>query len=230
MGAPDLAGRRVARGAVALVATLQLVLAEVLAASAWSPLPYSMVWNPYADLGVPECVVEPRVVCSPQWLVMDAALVVQGLLVLVALVALVDLVPGRWRRALVVPGFVLAIGFAIAGVAPAVASGDGGVRDAAHALGTVLVLVGGALAPVVAGFGLLRQWRGWAVLSIVLGAAVAIASIVGAVAGATIGVGLADRLALYPVLLWLVLTGFAVLVARRSQADRARIRAAQDGS
>lgn len=231
MGTSPFLDRRAVRGGIALVATLQYLLAETVTAMAW-PSGYSYADNFISDLGVPECLVLDRVVCSPQWLVMDAAFVVQGLIAIVAIVSLSWLLPRGWRIASVALGVAHAVGIAMVGVFPgSVAEEIGGdpVRMQLHGIGALLAIVGGNLWALVSGLALARAWRGWGLTSIGLGALGIAAAVAAGWTDLGLGPGGIERVAVYPIIAWLILTGFAVLVARRGAFEAARIRRAQEG-
>ncbi|WP_175414051.1 DUF998 domain-containing protein [Agrococcus sp. SGAir0287] len=224
--APDLTDRRVARGGIALVATTQYLVAEQVVAAAWAPAPYSFGDNYISDLGVPECLVlADRVVCSPQWLLMDAAFVLQGLLVVVATWQLAWLLPRVWRWIATALGVVHGVGMLLVGLFPgSIAEDLGGdaTRAALHGIGATLAIAGGIVWMLVAGIGLLvRRWRGVGVLSLVL-AGVGAVGLVGlallpSTPGADLGLGVGgiERLAVYPIIAWLILMGIAAVLVHR---------------
>ncbi|GAA2170826.1 DUF998 domain-containing protein [Agrococcus versicolor] len=224
--APDLTDRRVARGGVALVATTQYLIAEQVVASAWVDAPYSFGDNYISDLGVPECLVlDDRVVCSPQWLLMDAAFVLQGLIVLVAVWQLAWLLPRAWRWAATVLGGVHAVGMLLVGLFPgsiAETLGGDATRGMLHGIGASLAIAGGLVWILVAGIGMLvRRWRGVGILSIVL-SVVGLVGMAGLLLAPTtpgadlgLGIGGVERLAVYPIIAWLILMGISAVLVHR---------------
>ncbi|MFC7431474.1 MULTISPECIES: DUF998 domain-containing protein [unclassified Agrococcus] len=224
--APALTDRRVARGGVALVATVQYLIAEQVVAAEWVAAPYSFGDNYISDLGVPECLVlDDRVVCSPQWLLMDAAFVLQGVIALIAVWQLAWLLPGAWRRIAAVLGVLYGVGMVLVGVFPgsiAETLGGDAVRGALHGVGASLAIAGGLVWMLAAGIGMLvRRWRGLGTLSIAL-AAVGLVGLVGlllepTVPGADLGLGVGgiERLAVYPIVAWLILMGISAVLVHR---------------
>lgn len=214
----ELVDRRTTRGAWFLVATVQYLVAEALTAAAWSPIGYSYAHNYISDLGVPECVRLDRVVCSPLWFVMDASFVIEGIITLAALVLLARVIPRRWRVPVVALGLVYCVGIVIVGVFPgstAEVIGGSAFRATMHSLGALLAILGGNLWSIAAGAAFLRRWRGWALCSIGLGVFGIAAGIASTQTDLGLGVGGIERLAVYPIILWLILTGLAVITAGR---------------
>ncbi|GAB3302581.1 DUF998 domain-containing protein [Epidermidibacterium keratini] len=217
--------RRTALGAWLLVATVQYLIAEAVTAVSWSPVGYSYARNYISDLGVPECLTLDRTVCSPLWFVMDASFVVQGIITFVALVLLARLVPRGWRIPVVGLGVIYCVGIVIVGLFPgstAEVIGGSAFRATMHSLGALLAILGGNVWALVAGVALLPRWRGWALCSILLGVFGIAAGIISTRTDLGLGVGGIERLAVYPIIGWLILTGAALLAARRTGATGGR--------
>lgn len=224
--APDLTDRRLARGGVALVAATQYLIAEQVVSAAWTDAAYSFGDNYISDLGVPECLVlDDRVVCSPQWLLMDAAFVLQGLLVLVAVWQLAWLLPRAWRWAATALGVVHGVGMLLVGIFPgSIAEDLGGnaTRAAIHGIGATLAIGGGVAWMLVAGVGMLvRRWRGLGIVSVALalvgGVGLVGLALLPSTPGADLGLGVGgiERLAVYPIIGWLILMGIAAVLVHR---------------
>ncbi|MFS0704046.1 DUF998 domain-containing protein [Cellulomonas sp. 179-A 9B4 NHS] len=226
-GTPDAtARRRHVVGGLLLLATVQVLVVEEVVAAAWDVVPYSRARHYVSDLGLSECAeLTGRTVCSPLHAVMNAGFVVHALLVVAAVVLLRDLVPGGARRWVVGAVLAHAVGVAWVGLVPgSLTEPVGGVpRYVVHNVGSVLAVVGGNLAALVAGAALLRRHRAWAVTSLVLGGAGAVATVLDAV-GVELGrgPGAGQRATMYPAVVWLVGTGAAVVTsavrARRASA------------
>ncbi|WP_136517765.1 DUF998 domain-containing protein [Cellulomonas telluris] len=209
-------GRHVA-GALLLVATAQVLVVEEVVASAWEVVPYSRANHYVSDLGLAECAeLTGRTVCSPRHALMNAAFVVHGLLVAAAAVLLRNLLPPRARPWVLAALLAHATGVVWVGLVPgSLAEPVGGLpRYVVHNVGSVLAVVGGNVAALAAGASLLRRHRVWAVTSLVLaglGAAATVLDVVDVDVG--LGVGGSQRATMYPAVVWLVLTGGALLGA-----------------
>lgn len=242
--APDLTDRRLARGGIALVASAQYLIAEQVVSAAWTSAPYSFGDNYISDLGVPECLVlTDRVVCSPQWLLMDAAFVLQGIIAFVAVWQLAWLLPRVWRWLATALGAVYGVGMVLVGTFPgSIAEDLGGdaTRAAIHGIGALLAIGGGLVWMLVAGLGMLaRRWRGVGILSLVL-VAIGAVGLVGlallpSTPGADLGLGVGgiERLAVYPIVAWLILMGLSAVLVHRGalrQQQWERLRAEDEAA
>ncbi len=224
--ATDRARRRHVVGGLLLLATVQVLVVEAVVAAAWEVVPYSRAHHYVSDLGLAGCAeLTGRTVCSPLHALMNAGFVVHALLVAAAVVLLRDLVPGRARRWVVAAVVAHAVGVAWVGLVPgSLAEPVGGLpRYVVHNVGSVLAVVGGNVGALVAGTALLRRHRGWSVTSLVLGGAGAVATVLDVV-GVELGPGpgAGQRATMYPAVVWLVLTGAAV-VAWTVRAGRAAV-------
>ena len=216
-GYPGGAAVRVA-AVLFLLAGVQYLVLEAVAASAWTDPPYSYVSNYVSDLGVPGCNdVQQQVGCSPLYTVMNTAFIAHGVLTLLACVFLARTVSGRTGVAFLMVATAQSLGFILVGVFPgsAAASADGTV--VLHALGASLALVGGGVALILAGsqrraLGLPR-W--FATTSTVLG----VVGLVGVVALAFLldssVVGVPERVAFGVIMAWNTVTGTALLSRRK---------------
>lgn len=211
------AGWRHVVGGVLLVATVQVLVVEQVVADAWEVVPYSRARHYVSDLGLAGCAeLTGRTVCSPRHALMNASFVLHALLVGAATVLLRDLVPRRARPWVVAAALAHAVGVAWVGLVPgSLAEPVGGLpRYVVHNVGSAAAVVGGNLAALVAGASLLRRHRGWAVASLVLGGAGALATVLDVV-GVEVGPGpgAGQRATMYPIVVWLVGTGVAVVTA-----------------
>ncbi len=203
-------------GGVLLLATVQVLVVEEVVAAAWELVPYSRARHYVSDLGLAECAqLTGRTVCSPLHGVMNAAFVVHALLVLGAVVLLRDLVPARARPWVVAAVAVHAVGVAWVGLVPgSLAEPVGGLpRYVVHNVGSAAAVVGGNLGALVVGVALVRRYRPWALATLVLGGAGAAATVLDVV-GVEVGPGpgAGQRATMYPIVVWLVVTGAAVVV------------------
>lgn len=195
-------------GGLAWVLTLVYFAGQAVAQVAWRT-PFSLVDNRVSDLGATSCgtALTGAFICSPLHAVMNATLVVTGLLLLAGMV----LVRGAWpRRRLTTWGLVmLAIagaGTVLVGLAPE------NVSMPLHLLGALNIPCGN-LAMLLLGLAAWNTDRARAWLSLALAAI----GFLGIVAGPLLvvltghGGGLAERVALYPLIAWAAVTGASLL-------------------
>ncbi|MFI6728703.1 DUF998 domain-containing protein [Streptomyces atratus] len=104
-------------GILLLLAGVQYVVLEYLAASAWHHPTYSYAVNFISDLGNPVAgdVFEGRAINSPWHVLMDIAFVVQGLLFIAASVLLLGRASGRLARVLLALAVVHGAGVILIG-------------------------------------------------------------------------------------------------------------------
>ena len=193
----------------------QFFLAEQIARTGW-PGHYSMARDYISDLGAVHCGVSP---CSSLHWVMNGSFVLQGFLIFFGAVLVRRLFPVRpvYRIGLVL--FAIAgLGVLVVGLVPE----DVGFR--LHILGAVANFLGGNLAMTVLGLVMIRRsvclsgamrWRSWVTFaagSVGLLATLALA-FRGSPSWAALGwdAGTVERLAVYPLPLWLTWTGFLML-------------------
>jgi hypothetical membrane protein len=194
----------------------QFFVGEQIARLGWAGH-YSMKRNYISDLGAVRCSGSPA--CSSLHWVMNGSFVLQGLLIVFGAVLVRGLFPARpvYRIALVL--------FAIAGVGVlevGLAPEDVNLR--LHVLGAVAHFLGGNLAMILLGLVMIRRsvceartmrWRSW--ITFALGSVGLLATLALAFRGtpswAALGwdAGTVERLAAYPLPLWLTWTGFLLL-------------------
>ena len=213
--------RRAALGAGILICTVQYLAAEAVASAAWRAPPYSYWQNYVSDLGVPGCgqPAGASPVCSPLANVMNTGFVLAGLLAIAAAVLLAPLIPGVWRRWVVVAlAMVHGLGSILVGFvhsAPGTLAGT----PHAHVIGAYMAILGGNLAILTLGIGLGRTVSLW------LRAALAALAIVGFAGGSLLVIrpeylpGLFERMAVDPITMGEVLAGvtLALALARRAR-------------
>ncbi|MEY2847932.1 MAG: hypothetical protein RI885_597 [Actinomycetota bacterium] len=214
-------------------------IGELAAAALWQAGPYSFRFDYISDLGAVVCrdaAESParaadagtggRAVCSPGNLFMNGAFVLQGVVTAVGgLLATHLLLPHRAVRWVVtVLLLVSAIGSVMVGIFPGSFGMPPTGLNRLHWLGAAMAILGGNLGIVV--FGISALWRGpriWAVFAIVAGT-------VGLVAlfcfrspvERMLGSGLLERLAVDPIIVWVIATGVMLLVRSRRHARGAR--------
>ena len=203
--------RRVAAGAACWVLTVVFFVGEAVAQSA-SNVPYSLYHNTLSDLGSTAC--GPATfgtyhadVCSPLNVAMNATFVICGLLTAAGALGTWPAWPGRRVSAAGLVLLVLAgAGEVVVGLRPE------NISFVLHTVGATFALAGGNLGLLLLGAGLWRV-RPWA------GALTILVAVVGLAGVATfnnapsfgLGVGLVERVAAYPLVLWLVVAGACLL-------------------
>lgn len=203
-------------GAVFIVSTIQYGIAQIVAASAWTPA-YSWSNNFISDLGNTACGQfavhgATTYVCSPQHGVMNAAFVVGGILTIAGTLLLWGAWPARRMTTIaLVLWLVSGVLKIVVGVAPenTVAS--------LHLLGALNLPVQ-SIAIVLLSIVILRKQRALAVFGLVVGVvsfAAACLSTAAQTAGPALNLGLGnggmERLAGYPGNLWMLVIGIAVI-------------------
>lgn len=213
-------------GALLIVGTLQYVVAQLVAAAAWST-PYSWNRNYISDLGVTSCgeLDLPHggveLVCSPLHAVMNASFALSGILLVVGIVLLWSYwPPGPAAKVGSVLLIMAGAGKVLTGMFPE------NTQLSLHLLGALNIPLG-ALGVLLLSVSLLRH-RGGSSSASWLGVAGLVLSIIGLVASALssaaqvqgpavllgLGAGAMERLAGYPTNLWLLLLGVSVLAQR----------------
>jgi hypothetical membrane protein len=215
--------RAVAIGAVFWILTLEFFVGQAVAQAAWHT-PYSLLTNSISDLGNTACGTWPpssvnlkslglsaQYICSPQHTVMNASFIAAGVLILLGLY----LTRSQWpRRRLTAWGMALlavaGVGKIIVGLAPE------NTVVSLHFLGALLGIPGGLVGILLLGFATWSTRRGVAVTSLTL----ALIGLLGlvitkAVTGGLHDYGLGERLAEYPIFVWLALMGLIFVWASR---------------
>ncbi|MDO5628997.1 MAG: DUF998 domain-containing protein [Mobilicoccus sp.] len=206
-----IADRSTRWGALTWVLLLLPILVEIPVALAWDQPPYDPVHLTISDLGATTCTTidypeGPVAVCSPLHGLMNAATVLGGVLLGVGGVLLRRLAPSGWKRAafpvlLVVSG----LSWLAAALVPV---------DVDLALHVILALPAFLTYPVALllvdrGPGPLLRVRRSARWVAVFCLVATLVTLLAPLAG--LPLGLIERLALYPVLLWSIVVGAAVL-------------------
>lgn len=196
---------------------------ELAAASLWGGGTYSFRFDYISDLGAVVCRgVDGEAICSPGNLFMNGAFVLQGFVTGVGgVLATHLLLPHRAVRWIVT---VLLLVSATGSVLVGFFHGTFGLPPTGlnriHWLGAAMAIFGGNLGILV--FGISALWRGprsWAVFAIVAGT-------VGLFAlfsfrsplEELLGSGLLERLAVDPIIVWVIATGIMLLVRSRRHA------------
>jgi hypothetical membrane protein len=207
---------RTIAGSLCWIAALQWFPVQFIVQAAWTT-PYSLAHNFISDLGAVHCATGKGLgyVCSPLHSLMNASFIVIGLLTLAGVVLLWNSWP---RRRLVTVGMVL---FAVFGVGKVVIGLDPeDVRLGVHALGSLGMLFGDVGAILLA-LGLWRPARGQALVFLVVGVVGVIAFFLQLSPHQEAVRGALERLADWPLPLWLGVLGCLRLSNRWPEADRA---------
>jgi hypothetical membrane protein len=203
-------------GGCAWILTLLYFVGQMAAQAAWT-MPDSMIDNRVSDLGSTACgaTVANSYICSPRHVVMNATLVLTGVLILVGLALTRSVWP---RRRLTTAGLIM-LGVAGAGTILVGLSPEN-VNVFIHVVGA-LNIPAGNVAMILLGLAIWRDRRGprdpggasgsieLAWLSVLAGSV----GLLGMLAGPFLviltghGGGLAERIALYPLIIWLVAVG-----------------------
>ncbi|GAA1034099.1 hypothetical protein GCM10009557_37850 [Virgisporangium ochraceum] len=212
-------GQRATAGIALILGGLVFVVAEFIAAAAWTDPPYSYTYHYISNLGVHGPTEGfGQVMYSPLAWVMNTGFLLFGITLFAGTALLANLRgPRGWAvRAL---GFVVAVG----GVLLALHPGSGETPDSGavdlHSIGALASIVGGNVLVVVLG----RAHRQAAIAAttgramVVLGV-FGLVSLVGflSVAGTSAGlIGLVERCAVYPVLIGCACAGWSIVRGRR---------------
>ena len=204
--------RTIRRGAIVWVLAIQFFIAQIIVQSAWTT-PFSLTANFISDLGNTTCGPYPvgssMYVCSPWHAGMNASFISLGVIILLG-IALTwrAFPPGRTRMiglallALAGPGEILV------GLFPE------NVNITPHSIGAAAHFVSGNLGIAVLGMAIAatRRQRPLAVFSIVAGSLGLLATAL-FVSGRYLGIGIGgmERIAAYPLPLWLIVVGVSLL-------------------
>jgi hypothetical membrane protein len=196
--------------------TLLYFIGQAVAQAAWRT-PYSLIDNRVSDLGNTACgrTLANTYICSPLHTLMNATFVLTGVLILVGLFLTRSIWP---RRRLTTWGLIL-LGVAGAGTILVGLSPEN-VNVLFHLLGALNIPAGNA-AMILLGLAIWRERRGIAWFSLVSG----VIGFLGLLAGPFLvimtghGGGLAERIALYPLIIWLIVFGFAILSKKVRTSD-----------
>ena len=201
-------------GALLWAAVAQYFLMMVVVQAAW-PRPYSITKNAISDLGAVNCgVFAGRDVCSPWHALSNASWALAGLCIFSGAILL-------WRTLVrdVWSGVGLGL-LTIAGVGEFVVGFHPEDTSAWHAPAAAVAIIGGLAAITVLGLSLMRTTthRSTGQLGVALGATGITAVAAWLVFEPRDLFGLVERLAAYPILIWITLTGWSLLRSTRERA------------
>ncbi|MYR30417.1 MULTISPECIES: DUF998 domain-containing protein [unclassified Streptomyces] len=223
---PDAPAQRRSAGRLLIAGPVIFLLAEFIAAMAWTHPAYSYTHHFISNLGVhgPSTLFGQYMYSPLSW-VMNAGFFLFGLTILAGVVALRDLA-GRGRWATLVPAAMLAVG----GVLLALFPGSGeALKDGSgqyHSTGAFLGFIGGNVLAIVLG----RRWErigvssrmGRALITVGVIGLVSMTAYLGLIVSAgddAIGIiGLIERGAVHPFLIGLICAGAAINKRRSAGA------------
>ncbi|MGI4857096.1 MAG: DUF998 domain-containing protein [Janthinobacterium lividum] len=204
-----------AGGLAFLLAGVQYLLAETLAASAWVSPRYSYARNYISDLGVASCgqLYHGRLICSPWHALMNAAFIVEGALFLLACLCFVRVVPRPWRAVVVALGLAHGVGMWLVGIFPGSPAALINGTLAYHVGGATAAIAIGNIATIVAGWIAYRMGvRTWlAAVSALLGAFGLASAVLLLSAASAVPAGWVERGAVYTIMAWEILLGMSVV-------------------
>jgi hypothetical membrane protein len=210
--------RRETLGALAWLLTLQFIVVQGVVQSAWTT-PFSLAHNMISDLARVTCGPLPRapgieIACSPWHALMNASIILNGLLIAAGVVLTRPTWPQNRLMTLALAMIALtAPGHLLVGVFPS----DTGALG--HMIGAGTILAVGNPGMVVAGVAAWRDRRGPAFVSLLLG----LTGIVGTILflfliDLGLGLGGMERVAFYPLTLWCGVQGALLLHRAKRKA------------
>ena len=217
-------------GALLIAGPAIFLLAEFIAAAAWTDPPYSYTYHFISNLGVHgPSTLFGQYMYSPLAWVMNAGFFMFGLTILAGVAALRG-PHGRWRWAALVPAALLAAGGVLLGLFPGSGEAMNDSTGDFHSLGAWAGFVGGNVLAIV--LGRMRRRIG---LSVRLGRTLVAVGVIGLVSmaayfadlvsGVNVLVGLIERGAVHPFLIGLGCAGIALWHMRGRSATHGRVSA-----
>ncbi|WP_433654949.1 DUF998 domain-containing protein [Nocardia sp. CA-128927] len=208
-------------GALLWVAVIQYFVVLLVVQSRWTT-PYSWARNAISDLGAATCRYSDSVetwVCSPWHRTANVSWLLTGVCMALGALLLAKSFPASRTARIGVGLYVLAgLGMVVVVVNPE------DVRAGPHVLGSLIAIIGGEAAMIILGVALLRAGyaRGLGLLGVAGGTIAVIAMVLTlARVGGSAYFGLWERIAGFPVLIYVICCGLRLLF------DRVRPRAAR---
>ena len=231
-GARPFLGSHVAAWFLMLAGVQYLVL-EAIAASAWHHPAYNYAVNYISDLGNPVLGdrFDDRIINSPLNVVMDTAFIAQGVLFIAAAVLLSRRIPGRARIVLLVMAILHGIGVTLVGTFHESAAAAANGLIVIHLLGAFVTIASGNVIAILIGI-IGRQLSGspwYRATSIILGI-IGLASFVLLEVDKTLANthgGIPERIAVYTIIVWEVITGIVLLAPRKRVSHSADLTLSQ---
>lgn len=208
-----------------MLSALVHLTTEAVTAAAFAG--YSYATNYISDLGIPDVgEYQGRAIDSPLHVVMNVGFVVQGGLYLAAACIVVRTCSTGLGRLLVALAIVYAIGISLVGTVHGTQASDDDGSAIFHVLGAGMAIISGNVVAIAVGVGVSREHprSPCALASIALGAVGLIGLAMLQVDSATTRVdlladGVWERIAVYAVTAWQLLTGIVLFTAKADGAD-----------
>jgi hypothetical membrane protein len=203
---------RLLAGSLAWALVAQYFVVEALAQLAWTGSPYSMRYNLISDLGATICGQMPvlgTVVCSPLHPLMNASFMLTGIVTILGALLLRSVFPpGRSVTLSLLLIFLSSLGTIAVGLFPE------NEQPVAHVIGAATSILFGNLGLVILGLRLRRAaWPRWFALGTLAFGSIGLLGLLLLPLGLLppVGVGLMERIAAYPLTLWVALCGLYFL-------------------
>ncbi len=214
----------IAAGVLWMLSALVHLTTEAVTAAAFAG--YSYATNYISDLGIPDVgEYQGRAIDSPLHVVMNVGFVVQGALYLAAACIVVRACSTGLGRLLVALAIVYAIGISLVGIVHGSQASDDDGSAIFHVLGAGMAIISGNVVAIAVGVGVSREHprSPYALASIALGAVGLVGLAMLQVDSATTRVdlladGVWERIAVYAVTAWQLLTGIVLLTAKADGA------------
>ena len=217
--------RQLTAGVVLLFGVVYLVF-EFLAARAWTDPPYDWARNYISDLGFADCALVGVVrICSPLYSLMNAAFMIQGTVFTVGSILVVGFMLTTMRSRWLVGTLMVISGvgtFFVGVFNQSLALYDAGLNGL-HFFSAFLAIGPGNIGILLLGILVIpqREWRGYGIAIVVIGIVGVIASLLLlAKVDFELGIGLVERVAVYPLNAWTIGTGVGLVT--KSIRDRMR--------
>ena len=203
-------------------------IAEAIAIHGWTVPPYSLRFNVLSDLGnpVPHDHVFGHAVNSPWYFMMNLGFVAQGILYAAAVLLLSQYFKGWPKLGIRVFSLLEALGLTIAAIFHQQSTNS--VEMGVHIVGAGLILMGAFAVMLIGAFGgQVGAPRAYRILSVVMGIIIFLSFssfITAPRLAVAIGAGVVERVSMWGVLVWQLITGGMLLFAtgRRGELrDRA---------
>lgn len=214
----------IAAGVLWMLSALVHLTTEAVTAAAFAG--YSYATNYISDLGIPDVgEYQGRAIDSPLHTVMNVGFVVQGALYLAAACIVVRTCSTGLGRLLVALAIVYAIGISLVGIVHGSQASDDDGSAIFHVLGAGMAIISGNVVAIAVGVGVSREHprSPYALASIALGVVGLVGLAMLQVDSATTRVdlladGVWERIAVYAVTAWQLLTCIVLLTAKADGA------------
>lgn len=183
---------------------LLYLLAERISALAWHHPIYRYSHHYISDLGIPDCGPQ---ICSPLHSVMNAGFAAEGGLFMLACWLLYPLFSGRTGWAILLTGVLHGVGGVMIAFYHS-GGASGGLTP--HQVGAVMAIAGGNLCLIAVGWAVRGSFIAYSRFSLLLGSFGLLCML--AIPWVPLPIGIIERAAVYPITLWQIVSGFALLL------------------